>query len=269
MFGEADSQITNLVCWLLTLDTSTTNYSRRRLDRILAQDLPNSMLSQLARVVASLLARSPRTRDEIRRRTAHYRLRFGFTDPEPEDHLIAFNQRGLYDAYRKRMESSGRWAVLFSDTKEFIFGDGFLHNFAASADHMMPGKKCVVPLTPTIAVVYMLPMSYPSDPKLVTIKVDSDEVQFLNDALQAYANQFLFFRSQDPELIPAFTDGQHRQFKYHKHEWLEGFLDDLSQYNLWGPGRSPGRSKGQFLKSLHESEHFDELVDQWRKEDGE
>lgn len=95
VFGPADSQMTDLICWLLTLDTSRASSGARRLDRILGQDLPPERLSQLARSIASLLARSPRTRDEIRRRTAHYRTRFGLTDPEPEDHLIAFNQRGL------------------------------------------------------------------------------------------------------------------------------------------------------------------------------
>ena len=38
------------------------------------------------------------------------------------------------DAYRKRMEGHGRFAILFSDEREFIAGDGFLHNFPASQD---------------------------------------------------------------------------------------------------------------------------------------
>jgi len=127
-------------------------------------------------------------------------------------------------------------------------------------DDTLSGKKCVLPLTPTVAIVYMLPMSYPSEPKLVSIKLDDDEVQFLNDALQAYANDFLFFRSQEPRLSSAFTQGGHRQFEYHSHPWLEEFLDDLSQYNLWGPGGTPGRSEGYFLKSLEEGARFDALL---------
>lgn len=252
LFNRADSEVNDTISWLLSLEATTADPNAPRLDRILSQSLQLERQCQLARVLASLIARSPRTSNEIRSTTEQFRLQFGFVDPKPEDHLVATNQRGLYDAYRKLMEGSGRWAVLYSDSTEFIFGDGFLHNFPASADGLHFPRRCVLPLIPTIAVVYMLPMSYPSEPKLVTIRLDDDEVTFFNEALQAYANEFLFFRSQQPKLIKGFTEGSHRQFKYHKHEWLEEFLDDLSQYNLWGPGGSPSRSEGYFVKSFQE-----------------
>lgn len=260
-FNVADREMGDVIGWLLSLEASTSDANRPRLQRIMAQPLPVKRQQQLARTAASLLARSPRTRNEIRLTTEHYRSLYGFANPEPEDHLIAFNQRGLYDAYSKQMEKSGRWAVLFTDSTEFIFGDGFLHNFPARADGLNFSRRCVLPLTPTIAVVYMLPMRYPSEPKLVTIKLDDGEVQFFNDALQGYASEFLFFRSQQPRLISAFTEGSHREFKYHKHEWLEGFLDDLSQYNLRGPGGTPSRSEGYFLKSFREEGGFEALLE--------
>jgi hypothetical protein len=267
VFNAADAEMGELISWLLSLETRVVVESSKRFDRILAQPLPLERQSQLARTTASLIARSPRTRDEIQRRTRYYREQFRLAEPEPEDHLVATNQRGLYDAYLRLMTFSGRWAVLFSDTNEFIFGDGFVHDFPASADGLHATKRAIVPLTPTIALVYALPTRYPTEPRLVTMRVAPAEVRFLNDALQGYANNFLFYRSQQPELIRAFTEGGHRQFAYHRHEWLEELLDDVSQYNLWGPGGTPSRCEGQFLKSFRESERFEALLSQRREED--
>jgi len=163
-------------------------------------------------------------------------------DPTANKTLIAMNQRGLYDAYRKRLENSGRWAVLFSDSAEFIFGDGFLHNFPASSDGFNASRKCVLPLTPTITVVFMLPMSHPTEPRLVTLRLSAREVGHFNEMVQIYAKDFLFFRSQQPDILPVFAKGDHRQFKYHNEPWLDALLDDLAQYNLWGPGGTPSRS---------------------------
>ena len=82
------------------------------------------------------------------------------------------NQRGLYDAYRKRM-MRGRWAVLFSDEREFIAGDGFLHNFPASQDALNSGLKLVLPILPTATIVYMSPMQYPTEPSRASSRCGS------------------------------------------------------------------------------------------------
>ena len=269
VFNDADASMSALISWLFTLETRVADQSGARFDRILAQPLPEDRQSQLASAIASLIARSPRTRDEIRRRTRYYRERFGLAEPNPEDHLIAANQRWLYDAYFKVLVRSGRWAVLFSDTDEFIFGDGFVHDFPASQDALHAPRRAIVPLTPTIAIVYAYPQSYPSEPRLVTLRLEPLEVRFFNNALQGYANDFLFYRSQQPELIEAFTEGGHRQFEYHRHEWLEGFLDDVSQYNLWGPGGTPSRGRSEFLRNFRENAQFETLMKHWREEDSD
>ena len=62
--------------------------------------------------------------------------------------MIALNQRGLYDAYRRQMEHGGRWPILFSYKKEFIAGDGFLHNFRPKhRDHaQVLGNAAILPV---------------------------------------------------------------------------------------------------------------------------
>lgn len=134
----------------------------------------------------------------------------------------------------------GRWAILFSDEKEFIAGDGFMHNFPASQNALNSGLKVVLPILPTTTIVYMSPMQCPSEPRLVTLRLDGEEVEQLNRIIQVYASDFLFYRDDKPELTEAFQRGEHRQFQYHGHNWLDPLLDDLSQYNRWGRGGAAG-----------------------------
>lgn len=239
LFNQPDGEISEFVRWLATLSTELANDDRPMVERITPQLLSTERQSQLARVTASLLARSPSIRHSIKLGIEQFSPNLSQTDPVQAKVLISSNQRGLYEAYRKRMESSGRWAILFSDEKEFIAGDGFLHNFPASQDGINSGKKLVLPILPTTSIVYMLPMAYPTEPRLVTLKLSGDEVAALNSITQIYARDFLFFREDQPELTEAFKIGRHQIFEYHGHDWLDALLDDLSQYNRWGENGAP------------------------------
>ena len=240
VFNQPDNEIGDFVRWLSILETPTAGSESPMVERIATHEFPNQRLQQIARITASLLARSPNIRHAIKLTTESYRSRFGMVDPTADKTLIAANQRGLYDAYRTVMEQSGRWAILFSDQKEFIAGDGFLHNFPASRDGINSGKKLVLPILPTAAIVYMLPMQYPTEPRLVTVRVSAQEVETLNDVVQVYAAEFLFFREQRPNLADSFKLGQHQMFEHNGHAWLDGLLDDLSQYNRWGRNGAAG-----------------------------
>ena len=236
LFDQADNEMSEFVRWLSTIETSIVGTDRSMLERIAPQQLAVDRLRQISRITASLLARSPSIRHSIKLITESYRRDFGLSDPSANKTLIAANQRGLYDAYRKKMEGGGRWAILCSGEKEFIAGDGFLHNFPASQDGINSGKKLVLPILPTATIVYMLPMEYPSEPRLVTLRVGADEVAAFNAIVQVYSNNFIFFRDEQPKLNDSFRLGQHQIFEHHGHEWLDSLLDDLSQYNRWGKG---------------------------------
>lgn len=261
IFNKPDSDINDFVSWIFTLEASRAESNHPMIERILAQPLPQERQQQMARIVASLLARSPRVRYAIKLGAEYFREQFGLTDPTADKNLIAGNQRGLYDAYRKLMENSGRWAILFSDSMEFIAGDGFLHNFPASVDGLNSGKKLVLPILPTTAIIYMFPMGYPTNPKLVTLRVDNDEVEQLNDLVQIYSRDLLFFRSEQPVISDAFRCGQHCEFQYDQHEWLDGILDDLSQYNLWGKDGTPGMGSNRpYSESIAGNRILDQLA---------
>ncbi|MBA3527668.1 MAG: hypothetical protein H0T82_12245 [Sphingomonas sp.] len=251
MFNQPDNEISAFVEWLSTLGTPHLDPGEPMVERIAPQSVSPESLQQMARVAASLLARSPAIRHSIKLTTEHFRGEFGLKEPADKP-LIAANQRGLYDAYRTRMESSGRWAVLFSDQTEFITGDGFFHNFPASQDAINSGRKLVLPLLPTAALIYMLPTQHPTEPRLVTLHLGAKEVRSLNEIAQVYASDFLFFRDQQPRLTEDFRCGAHKQFQYHRHTWLDPLLDDLSQYNRWGARGSASiggrRSFSEYLR---------------------
>lgn len=260
IFNEPDNEMAAFVQWLSTLEASLATPDRPMVERILPQPLPEERALQIARVTASLLARSPSIRASIKRTTEYYRRSFGLGDPTADKTLIAANQRGLYYAYRKRM-MHGRWAILFSAEKEFIAGDGFLHNFPASQDTLNSGLKLVLPILPTATIVYMSPMQYPSEPRMVTLRLAADEVEKLNAITQVYASGFLFYRDDKPELSEAFQHGEHRQFQYHGHHWLDPLLDDLSQYNCWGKdGAASISSRRPYGESLEGNRWLDRFV---------
>ena len=251
IFNEPDNEIAAFVQWLATLEAALAAPEQPMVERISPQLLPHDRAAQIARVTASLLARSPSIRASIKRATEYYRRGFGLADPTADKTLIAANQRGLYDAYRERM-MRGRWAILFSDEREFIAGDGFLHNFPASQDALNSGLKLVLPILPTATIVYMSPMQYPTEPHLVTLRLGAEEVERLNAITQVYARDFLFYRDDKPELTGAFRHGEHRQFQYHGHSWLDPLLDNLSQYNRWGNGGAAGISSRRPYSESHE-----------------
>ncbi|RDE05569.1 DUF4238 domain-containing protein [Sphingomonas aracearum] len=261
IFNQPDAEMSDLVRWLSTLEAPIVAADQPMVKRIAAQSLPPARQHQLARVTASLLARTPRVRHVIKLTTEQFRSDFGLADTRADKTLIALNQRGLYDAYRKYMEESGRWAVLFSDEREFIAGDGFFHNLPSSKDGLNSGRKLVLPILPTASIVFLRPMSHPSDPRLVTLRLNSDEVEKFNDIVQVYASDFLFFREQKPILIDDFKIEGHREFKYHGHDWLDSMLDDLSQYCLWGRGGSPViGSERPFSESLQGNRWLEQFM---------
>jgi Protein of unknown function (DUF4238) len=261
VFDQADREISEFVGWLLNLETPQVASQNAMVERITPQLLPDERRAQLARITASLLARSPCIRNSIKRTTEYRRGKFGLADPAANKSLIAANQQHLFEAYRKRMETSGRWAILFSDSKEFITGDGFFHNFPASQDGINSGLKLVLPILPTATIIYMLPMGYPTEPRLTTLRATANEVEFLNDFVQVYAQDFLFYRDERPALLDAFKIGAHQQFRYHGHDWLDALLDDLSQYSRWGEnGTAEIGSRRPYTDSLQGKRWLDSFA---------
>jgi hypothetical protein len=121
----------------------------------------------------------------------------------------------------------GKFVVLRASDQEFIFGDGFLHNFS-SLDHPMHAR-CLIPITPEIAVFYTRPRAYRTFPKLLVLNLTQEEVAVVNLTVQIYSLRYLFFRSIYPVIDEVFRQGLRLEFQYHEHPLIEGLQHAASQ----------------------------------------
>src|SRR5207253_4584081 len=106
---------------------------------------------------------------------------------------------------------NGKFAVLFSQGREFIFGDGFFHNVRAVANPPM-NPKILAPITPTVSVIVSRPTAFTVQPRLSTIVLSDEEVDRCNHAVQVYSRQALYFRSDRPTVEDVFACNQHRAY---------------------------------------------------------
>ena len=158
------------------------------------------------------------------------RRQFGIVDYEADKSLIAANMRGNHPAFAQHIDSGGKFVALVSDGLEFIWGDGFLHNFPPTPGGIA-NARCVVPVLPTVTILYARPLRYRSQPELVTMRLSDDEVRCLNEIVQVYSRQHIFFRSDRPKIIEHFARGEHLMFQYHKHDALEYLIDAAASFD--------------------------------------
>jgi hypothetical protein len=143
--------------------------------------------------------------------------------------LIAANMQPCYDRFLATIGQGGKIAVLFTDAIEFIWGDGFLHNFSHRLLHQL-NPRCIIPLTPGITVVFTKPAQYWTEPSLMTMRVSRDEAIFLNNTIQVYSKDAIFYRAQKPSLLRSFGERQHFQYEYHHTPWLERLLESIASF---------------------------------------
>lgn len=217
-----------IVDWLITLEAKRASAGPFG-GRLLAQAMDRKQKEGLSECLASLVVRSPAMRNRIRRGAAYYRQKFRIDDYEPDKSLIALNMRPLLDGFTRCLAHTGKFAVLFSKEREFIFGDRFLQNFPT----MVPvygGPKCIVPPTTTIAVLYCSPSQHKSNSLLATMRLNRSEVDHLNRLVQVYACDCIFYRRDEPILHQEFKDGRHYELRYHSEPWSDAFIDAVARF---------------------------------------
>lgn len=207
-FQTADSNFPAVMDWLNSLDRCDPPFERPVRSRIRPQPVENDQFAMLFECLVSLAARSPMYRETAVSLAEHYR------GPLPErerNNLIGANiQRALRNAVRNN-GGGGKAMVIFSPEREFIFGDGFFHNLTIQGEHWH-NPKILAPLTPWMSVLFARPMSYRTEPRLVTMVASQAEADALNYAVQVYARNAIFYRSERPEVDEVFTCGTHKVF---------------------------------------------------------
>ncbi len=162
-----------------------------------------SDLQQLCECLVSLAVRSPHFRHRILRTALD-----ALNNVPKERHKILIGAN-VMQAYRRLIGNNlgrGKFLVLFSRSKEFIFGDGFYsHNLTS----MSSGCRILVPLTPLIAVLYILPGAYMVNPRLVTQEAIDEVIPIINETVQVYSKECLFYRFERPFLSEHFLRREH------------------------------------------------------------
>ena len=203
-FQKPDNQVPNLIRWLETLRLEE-RLDRPAADRFVAESMAGDRAAMLFETMISLAVRSPRTREKSVGLAERFR---GPLPPHERRAILGLNHRYIYRSIVSHPPRYGKFVVLFSPHREFIFGDGFFHNISGQSTPL-GGLKVLVPLTPTISVLFVNPTSYRVEPRLMTFALSAAETDTLNDAVQTYSKSEIFYRAQRPEMIEAFRLGQH------------------------------------------------------------
>jgi hypothetical protein len=204
-FDTADNNFPQIISWLNSLNRDYKPSQKLR-DRFLEQSADDDVLRKLTECVVSLAVRGPMNRKASVSTAEHLR---GSIPKQELEALIGLNIRNSQRTISDSIGSNAKFAVLFSQGKEFIFGDGFFHNLIA----VMPiVPKILAPITPNLSVIVTRPTTFTVSPRLSTIVLTDEEVDRCNHAVQVYSRQALYFRYHQPEVVEAFTCDKHLKY---------------------------------------------------------
>lgn len=238
LFDRADNDFPAVVAWLKGLHRKALSKPHRAH----APEFPELMRTRLAHCAASLIARNPTMREKARRGIASYRLQPGVPQPGAADmtELVTRNIEHLYLEFARIIATSGKFAFLYApQDREFIFGDGFLHNFEPMR-HLAFHGLCLIPFVPEVTVLWFLPASSWVFPKAVTMPLREDELAFCNEAIQVYSRDFIYYRFDEPVISDALGTASHLVYdtdgRPHAHPVLDALIAEVLDCRLpsWG-----------------------------------
>jgi hypothetical protein len=229
-FCAVDNEFDALAEWLLGLEVTHASPNATLQARLLPQTLTAERRMQLARCLASLIVRSPGFRNRVKVTVEYYQRRFGVEKPSVDKPLIAANIMHCYEEFTRAISHGGRFIVLVSTDQEFVFGDGFLQNFPPRADPPL-NPKCAIPLLPSVTVLFARSPEYRSQSELMTLLLNSAETNRLNEIVQVYSRDHIFFRIDSPDITEAFARREFLHFEYHNDEWIENVIAAAESFN--------------------------------------
>lgn len=203
-FEAADSGFPALIAWLDGLERRGIAGADLR-ERFVSQEVSDDQLRALTECAVSLAVRGPLNREASVSLAEHLR---GALPEAERNALIGMNMQRSQRLIADCIGSRGKFAVLYSAGREFIYGDGFFHNVKGVVNPPM-APKIFVPITPLVSVMVSRPTTFAIEPRLVTIVLTDDEVDRCNHAVQVYSRDALFYRNDRPTLDDSFKRGEH------------------------------------------------------------
>lgn len=233
-FDLADSNFPSIITWLNSLKRQEL-FGLGLRDRFVSQFCTDDQLKTLTECIVSLAIRSPRNREAAVSVAEH--LRGGLPTAE-RNALIGLNMRQSQRMISDSIGGHAKFCVLFSSGKEFIYGDGLFNN-VTGVGNPPNSPKIIAPVTPMMSVVISRPTFFRAEPPLSSIVLSDDEVEACNHAIQVYSKRALFYRSEQPILIDAFTCGEHLVYD-HPDNPMDTLIRSI-------PGVPPGNRSLGFL----------------------
>lgn len=210
-FQTADGNFPKVIAWLDELPRTTAALEQPIAARMISLGPTDGQWSQLIECVVSLAVRSPMHRDGAVRAVEQFR---GAIGSKERNSLIGLNIRHSLPTALKQIGGRGKAMVVFSPAREFIFGDGFFNNLTPPVDRLI-SPKLFVPLTPRMGVLFVRPSRYLVEPRLVTLVVSDQEAEKLNRAVQVYAKDSIYYRTECPVITDDFSQAKHLVFANH------------------------------------------------------
>jgi hypothetical protein len=207
-FQRADQNFPQVIRWLEGLKREDQPSPRPLMKRFLPQDVPEDRLSLLMEGIVSLCVRSPMNRNAAI--GAAKRFRGNDISVRERDAIITLNIRYQQRALADALGTHGKFAIIYSPKREFIFGDGFFHNL--TSQNLPSHPEILVPLTPNMSVLFVRPSMYSTEPKLSTLVVNAEEADVLNHAVQIYSKEMIFYRSEEPSVMEEFRRAEHLRY---------------------------------------------------------
>ena len=208
-FDKADSNFPGLIRWLEGLERHPMRDESALTQRFVPVTGDDKMLKIMTECAVSLAVRGPMNREACV--SLAEQLRGGQIPPAERNALIGLNMRNSQRIVSDSIGARGKFVVLYSQMKEFVFGDGFFHN-VTNAQMAPNAPKMLVPVTPNISIVVCRPSSYIVNPRLTTLMLTDHEVDLCNDAAMVYSKSAIYFRNHVPELNESFSSAQHEAY---------------------------------------------------------
>lgn len=224
LFDNVDRNFPQTINWLNHLKSKSYEPKSRNEERFSAQFIDEQRFNTVLESILSLVVRSPRFRYLISPQDAADE---GIRLTRNQKNLVPnLNLRDAFDRFKPNGHSLGKFAVLFSKNAEFIFGDGFYHNYSSTLIEPLE-PRILVPLLPNMCVFYSRPREYRTEPRLVTIELNNKEVESINKTTMVYSKDFVFYRSQKPLVTAEFSCCQ---FLEHSQDYMKDFHQNFIAY---------------------------------------
>ena len=207
LFDKVDDYFPHLVDWIRELVELHKTSGAKPLE-FQPQSVDDDKLILAINCVISLVVRSPRFREDVVNIAQDIRGPVEKIERKP---LAAVNLQQTYQRLTKLLRPVGKIVVVWSANREFNYGDGLYSNLSPYSQDLR-NFRAAIPITPTIAVVYTLPSQYIREPRVHTLEADHNLIEIINESVQIFSKECLFYRNISPALGDFFRIGQYMQY---------------------------------------------------------